>query len=77
MTFYLDGHKLGRLTSHSAHKGLLAININPSKLTVGAHHLVAKITMVKAPAASKAVTASRRMTVLRCHSAAVTPKFTG
>ena len=75
--FYIDGHKLGRLTAHSAHKGLLAITINPAKLILGAHHLLAKITMVKAPAASKAVIASRRMTVLRCSSAAVTPKFTG
>jgi hypothetical protein len=75
--FYLDGHKLGRLTAHSAHRGLLAITINPAKLSLGAHHLLAKITMVKAPGASKAVSASRRMTVLHCGSAAVTPKFTG
>jgi hypothetical protein len=75
--FYLDGHKLARLTAHSAHRGLLAITINPSKLKVGAHRLLARITMVRAPAATKAVTASRSRIVLRCRSAAVTPKFTG
>ncbi|MHB8242283.1 MAG: DUF7507 domain-containing protein [Solirubrobacteraceae bacterium] len=77
VTFYLDGHKLRRLTAHSAHKGVLSIAVDPSKLSVGAHRLLARITMVKAPAASKAVTASRSVTVLRCRSAAVTPKFTG
>jgi hypothetical protein len=77
VTFYLDGHKLKRLTAHSARKGQLSIVIDPSKLRVGAHRLLAKITMVKAPGAARAVTASRRMIVLRCASAALTPKFTG
>src|ERR1019366_5783483 len=70
VTFYLDGHKLKRLTAHSARKGQLSIVIDPSKLRVGAHRLLAKITMVKAPGAARALTASRRMIVLRCASAA-------
>jgi hypothetical protein len=77
VTFYLDGHKLRRMTSHSAHGGLLTVTIDPAKLTVGAHKLVAKITMVKATAAAAAVRASRAVTVLRCRSNVVTPKFTG
>lgn len=76
VTFYLDGHKLKTLTSKNAKKGLLTITIDPSKLKVGAHKLVAKITMSH-PTGTKATVASRSVTVLRCHSANVTPKFTG
>ena len=76
--FYLDGgHKLRRMTAHSAKHGLLSFTIDPSRLSVGAHRLLARITMVKTPGSSKAVTASRHRTVLRCRSAALTPKFTG
>jgi hypothetical protein len=77
VSFYLDGRKLRRMTAHSARRGLLSITIDPTRLKVGPHRLLARITMVKAPAASRAVTASRSMTVLRCASAAITPKFTG
>ncbi len=76
VTFYLDGHKLKTLTAKNAHKGLLTIEINPAKLKVGAHKLVAKITMA-ATASKKATVAKRTVTILRCHGAAVTPKFTG
>lgn len=76
VTFYLDGHKLKTLTSKSAHKGLLSIQIDPSKWKVGPHRLRAKITMT-APAAGKARTASRMARLVRCRAALLTPKFTG
>lgn len=75
--FYLDGHKLKKLTAHSAHGGLLSITINPAKLKLGAHRLVAKITMIKATTAAKAVQASRTITILRCRSTVGTPHFAG
>jgi hypothetical protein len=77
VTFYLDGHKLRRLTAHSAHGGLLTITISAAKLKLGAHRLLAKITMKPASSTAKAVQGSRSITVLRCHSDVVTPKFTG
>lgn len=77
VSFYLDGHKLRRMTAHSARRGLLSITIDPTRLNLGPHRLLARITMVKSPTASRAVSASRTMTVLRCASAAITPKFTG
>lgn len=75
--FYLDGHKLRKLTAHSAHGGLLSVAIDPTKLKVGAHRLQAKITMIKATTAAKAVQASRSITIVRCRSNVVSPKFTG
>jgi len=46
------------------------------KLKVGAHHVTAKIYM-KGTATAKAAHATRSLTVIRCHTAVVTPKFTG
>jgi len=77
VTFYLDGHKLKKLTAHSAHGGLLSIAIDPTKLRVGAHRLQAKITMIKASTAAKAVQASRSLTIVRCRSTVGTPHFAG
>jgi hypothetical protein len=76
VTFYLDGHKLKTLTAKNAHKGLLSIKINPAKLKVGVHKLVAKITMDRIGSA-KAVKGTRTMRILRCDPPKVTPKFTG
>jgi hypothetical protein len=76
VTFYLDKHKLRTLTAKNAVKGLLQLKIDPSKLTVGPHKLLAKITMA-ATSTTKAKVASRSITVLRCGAAALTPKFTG
>jgi hypothetical protein len=75
--FYLDGHRLGRLTFKNAHKGMLSIRINPAKLKVGAHHLLARITMKQSSPAAKAARAARQLTVIRCKSASLTPRFTG
>ena len=76
VTFYMDGHKLKKLTAKNAHKGLLTIAVNPDKLKVGVHKLVAKITMI-ATASTKAKQGSRMVRILRCSSKALTPKFTG
>ncbi|MGO9322039.1 MAG: hypothetical protein ACLQBY_14720 [Solirubrobacteraceae bacterium] len=76
VTFYLDGRKLKTLTAKNAHKGLLTIEINPAKLKIGAHKLVARITMTHT-ASTRARQGSRSMTILHCRPAAVTPKFTG
>jgi hypothetical protein len=75
--FYLDSHKLKKLTYHNARKGLLSIAIGLSKLKVGAHRLVADITMKATVTNAKAAKAARSLTVLRCRSNVVTPKFTG
>lgn len=77
VTFYMDGHKLRTLTAKNARKGLLSIAIDPSKLHVGPHKLMARITMVKASPSAKALKGTRKRTVLRCDPAVVTPKFTG
>jgi hypothetical protein len=77
VTFYLDGKKLKTLSSKSSHKGLLSIRIDPSSMKVGAHHVVAKITMKKSSSTAAAVHATRSLTVIRCHVAVVTPHFTG
>jgi hypothetical protein len=77
VTFYLDGHKLRTLTSKSSRKGLISIRVDPGKLKVGAHHVTAKITMKKSSSTAKAAHATRSLTVIRCHTAVVTPHFTG
>jgi uncharacterized repeat protein (TIGR01451 family) len=77
VTFYLDGHKLKTLTAKNARKGRLTILINPAKLKLGAHKLLARITMAAHGASTKARQASRSITILRCSSAVGTPKFTG
>ncbi len=76
VTFYLDKHKLRTLTAKNAVKGLLRLKVDPSKLTVGPHKLLAKITMA-ATSTTKATVVSRSVTVLRCRTAVLTPKFTG
>jgi hypothetical protein len=76
VTFYLDGHKLRTITSKNAHKGLLTLLIDPDKLKVGTHKLKALITM-KQTGSTKAEQGTRTVRILRCSSAALTPKFTG
>ena len=75
--FYMDKHKLKTMTAHSARHGRIWITIDPRKLSVGAHRLLAKITMVPTSTSAKARQATRSMNVVRCSSAAVTPHFTG
>lgn len=77
VVFYIDGHRLRTMGPSSARKGLLSIRIDVSKMTVGAHRVKATITMKPVSAGGKAAKASRSLTVVRCHSAVVTPHFTG
>ncbi len=77
VTFYLDGHKLKTLTYRSAHKGLLSIKVEGSKLKVGVHRLMAKVTMKQSSPSAKAAKATRSLMFVRCKSATVTPRFTG
>ncbi len=77
VTFYLDGHKLKALTAKSARRGKISVTVQGGKLKVGAHKLRANITMTATSSSGKHVQGSRTRTVVRCRSAAVTPKFTG
>ncbi len=76
VTFYLDGHKLKTLTARNARKGKLSISINTSRLKIGSHRLQARITMTRT-SNGRHVQASRSLAIVRCHSAALTPRFTG
>lgn len=77
VSFYMDGRKLGTLSSRNARKGRLTLLIDPTRLSIGAHRLTAKITMAPAARTAKATRATRSSTVLRCRSAVLTPRFTG
>lgn len=77
VVFYLDGHKIKRLTSANARKGLLSVHIDGSKLKVGAHRVRASITMKANSSTAKAARATRSFAVVRCRSTAITPHFTG
>jgi hypothetical protein len=77
VTFYLDGHKLRTVSARSARRGTITISLNISRLKVGAHRLMAKITMARTASSGKQVRASRSLTFVHCASAAVRPKFTG
>jgi uncharacterized repeat protein (TIGR01451 family) len=66
VTFYVDGHRVVRRTSHSTSNGLISIRINGAKLKAGLHSLLAKITMTQSSPTAKAATASRSMKIRRC-----------
>ncbi|HEX4435392.1 MAG TPA: hypothetical protein VH061_01230 [Solirubrobacteraceae bacterium] len=66
VTFYVDGHRVVRRTSHSTSNGLISIRINGAKLKAGVHRLLAKITMTPTSPTAKATTASRSMKIRRC-----------
>ncbi len=77
VVFYLDGHRLRTMGPANSRKGLISLYIPVSKLNVGAHRVKAAITMKPVSSGGKASKASRSLTVVRCHSAVVTPRFTG
>jgi hypothetical protein len=77
VTFYLDGHKLRTMSARSARRGQLTITLDASKLRVGAHRLLAKITMIPAASVARVVHVSRALTFVRCRPATIDPKFTG
>jgi uncharacterized repeat protein (TIGR01451 family) len=77
VVFYLDGHRLRTMGPANSRKGLISLYIPVSKLNVGAHRVKAIITMKPLGTGGKASKATRALTVVRCHSAVVTPRFTG
>jgi len=77
VSFVLDGHRIARLTARNARGGLLSVRINPASLRVGAHRLLAEITMDPSSTTARAARATRRLTVIRCASTKLKPKFTG
>lgn len=65
VTFYLDGHKLRTLTSKDARGGRLTISINPARLSMRRHTLLARLAL--APTATSAsARASRTLVISRC-----------
>jgi hypothetical protein len=71
VTFYLDGRKLVTVTKPS--HGRFSITINATRLTYGAHRLVAKATLRNGSCAR----ISRAGTFVRVRAAAVLPVFAG
>jgi hypothetical protein len=71
VTFYLDGRRL--LTVTSPKHGRFSITINATRLTYGAHRLVAKATLINRNCAR----ISRAGTFVRVKAAAVLPVFAG
>ncbi len=77
VVFYLDGHRLRTLGPANSRKGLISLYIPASSMKVGPHRVKATITMKPVSSGGKAAKASRSLTVVRCHSAVITPHFTG
>ncbi len=77
VTFFLDGRRLKTLTAKSAHKDLLSVTVSSSSLKIGAHRLIAKITMIQLASAARVLPVSRTLTFVRCRSALLPPRFTG
>ena len=73
ITFYLDGRKLKTLKSSQARGGKFTVEINPAKLSYGAHKVTAKTVMSD----SSCEPLARASVFVRPHAARVKPKFTG
>jgi hypothetical protein len=73
ITFYLDGRKIETLKQSQAKHGKFTIKINPLKLSLGAHKLVAKAIMSDAACTSPA----HSSVFVRPLSQRAKPKFTG
>jgi len=73
ITFYLDGRKLETLKQSQAKHGKFTIKINPLKLSLGAHKLVAK-TLMSNPVCTSPAHSS---VFVRPASERAKPKFTG
>ncbi|HXN39068.1 MAG TPA: hypothetical protein VN892_13595 [Solirubrobacteraceae bacterium] len=73
ITFYLDGHKLKTLKQSQAKHGKFTLKIDPLKLSLGAHKLVAK-TVMSDPACTSPAHSS---VFVRPVSQRTKPKFTG
>jgi len=77
VTFYLDKRRLKTLTSKNARRGKLTVRISVSRVKVGPHRVLARITMKPTAASVKAVVASRSRTIVVCSASTLRPKFTG
>jgi hypothetical protein len=77
VSFYMDGHRLKTMTARDARHGRLTLRIDPTRLSVGAHRLTARITMAPTASTARTTRVTRTSTVLRCRSAVLTPRFTG
>jgi hypothetical protein len=73
ITFYLDGRKLKTLTQSQAKHGKFTLKIDPLKLSLGAHKLVAK-TVMSDPACTSPAHSN---VFVRPISQRTKPKFTG
>jgi hypothetical protein len=71
--FTLDGHRVATLTRKN-YRGTYAVRIDPSRLRLGVHRLVAKVTFERG-SATKAKTI--RLSFQRCSRALRAPRFTG
>jgi hypothetical protein len=77
VTFFLDRHEQKKLSAKNVHRGSFTTSMSAARLGVGLHRLVAMITMTQATPSTKTVRASRSLTLVRCASALVVPKFAG
>jgi hypothetical protein len=77
VTFSLDRHRLATLTARNARSGRLSTRVDPARLTLGAHTLIARITMAAPGSTARPVAATRALTFLRCDPPTVAPKFAG
>jgi hypothetical protein len=68
VSFYMDGHRLKTMTARDARHGRLTLQIDPTRLSVGAHRLTAQITMAPTASTARATHGTRTSTVLRCRS---------
>ena len=73
VVFILDGHRIKTLTRRNF-RGTYAVRIDPSRLRVGVHRLVAKVTFQRG-SGTKART--YRLAFQRCPRALRAPRFTG
>ena len=73
ITFYLDGRKIKTLESSQAQNGEFQIEINPRKLSYGAHHVSLKTVMTESTCAAVA----RSAVFVHARSVRVKPHFTG
>jgi uncharacterized repeat protein (TIGR01451 family) len=73
VVFVLDGKRLTSLTKPNSGK-LFAVRINPAKLRLGVHRLVATVTFQKG---SGTKAKSLRLSFQRCGRALASPRFTG
>jgi hypothetical protein len=73
VVYTLDGHKIATVTRKNA-AGNYAVRIDPRRLKIGVHRLVAKVTFQRG-SGTKAKT--YRLAFQRCSRALRSPRFTG